>query len=60
MVREVSQLLFADDMVLVADLNEKLQNLMSEFGRVHETRKFRVNVNKSNFIRFICAKRQVS
>ena len=31
---EINQLLFADDTVLVADLEEKLCRLVSEFGRV--------------------------
>ena len=31
---EINQLLFADDTALVADLEEKLCRLVSEFGRV--------------------------
>ena len=41
---EVNQLLFADDTALVADPEEKLCRLVSEFGRVCERRKLRVNV----------------
>ena len=33
---EINQLLFADDTALVADSEEKLCRLVSEFGRVHE------------------------
>ena len=43
---EIKQLLFADDAALVADLEEKLCRLGSEFGRVCEKRKLRVNVGK--------------
>ena len=44
---EINQLLFADDTALVADSEDKLCRLVSEFGRVCETRKLRVNVGKS-------------
>ena len=44
---EINQLLFADDTALVADSEEKCR-LVSEFGRVCERRKLRVNVGKSN------------
>jgi len=44
---EVCQLLFADDTALVADSEEKLQRLVTEFGRVCDRRKLKVNVNKS-------------
>ena len=44
---EINQLLFADDTALVADSEEKLCRLVSEFGRVCEKRKMRVNVGKS-------------
>ena len=50
---EINQLLFADDTTLVAD-SEKLRRLVSEFGRVRERRKSRVNVHavgKSKVIR---------
>ena len=47
---EINQLLFADDAALVAD-SEKLCRLMSEFGRVCERRKLRVNVGKSKVMR---------
>ena len=36
---EINQLLFADDTALVADSEEKLCRLVSEFGRVWEIRK---------------------
>ena len=36
---EINQLLFADDAALVADLEDKLCRLVSEFGRVCERRK---------------------
>ena len=48
---EINQLLFADDTALVADLKEKLCKLVSEFGRVCERRKLRVNVGKSKVMR---------
>ena len=44
---EINQLLFADDRALVADSEAKLCRLVSEFGRVCERRKLRVNVGKS-------------
>ena len=43
---EINQLLFADDTALVADSEEKLCRFVSEFGRVCERRKLRVNVGK--------------
>ena len=48
---EKKQLLFADDTALVADSEEKLCKLVSEFGRVCERRKLRVNVGKSKVMR---------
>ena len=48
---EINQLLFADDTALVADSEEKLGGLVSEFGRVCERRKLRVNVGKSKVMR---------
>ena len=48
---EINQLLFADDTGLVADSEEKLCCLVSEFGRVCERRMFRVNVGKSKVMR---------
>ena len=48
---EINQLLFANDTALVADSEEKLCRLESEFGRVCERRKLRVNVGKSKVIR---------
>ena len=47
---EINQLLFADDTALVADSEEKLCRLVSEFGRVCE-RKLRVNVGKSKVMK---------
>ena len=44
---EKKQLLFADDTALVGDSEEKLNRLVSEFSRVCEIRKLRVNVGKS-------------
>ena len=46
-----NQLLFADDTALVADSEEKLCRLVSEFGRVCKKRKWRVNVGKSKIMR---------
>ena len=48
---EISQLLFADDTALMADSEEKLCRLVSEFGGVFERRKLRVNVGKSKVMR---------
>ena len=48
---EINQLFFADDTALVADSEDKLCRLVSEFGRVCERRKLRVNVGKSKVIR---------
>ena len=48
---EINQLLFADDIALVADSQKKLYRLVSEFGRVCETGKLRVNVGKSKVMR---------
>ena len=48
---EVNQLLFADGTALVADSTEKLSILMSEFIRVSDSRKSRVNVGKSKVMR---------
>ena len=48
---EINQLLFADDTALVADSEEKLYRLVSEFGRVSDRRKLRVNVGKSKVMR---------
>ena len=43
---EINQLLFADDTALVADSGKKLWSLVSEFGRVCERTKLRVNVGR--------------
>ena len=48
---EISQLLFADDTALVADSEDKLCSLVSEFDRVYKRRKLRVNVGKSKVLR---------
>ena len=48
---KINQLLFADDTALLADSEEKLSKLVSEFGRVRERRKMRLNVGKSKVMR---------
>ena len=48
---ETNQLLSADDTALVADSEEKLCRLVSEYGSVCEIRKLRVNVGKSKVMR---------
>ena len=48
---EINQLLFADDTAQVANSEEKLCRLVSEFGRVCKRRKLRVNVGKSKVMR---------
>ena len=48
---EINQLLFADGTALVADSEEKLCRLVSEFGRVCERRKLRVNVGQGKVMR---------
>ena len=48
---EINQLLFADDTALVADSEDKLCRLVSEFARVCARRKLRVNVGKSKVMR---------
>ena len=48
---ETNQLLFADDTALVPDSEDKLCRLVSEFGRLYERRKLRVNVGKSKVMR---------
>ena len=50
---EINQLLFADDTALVADSEERLCRLVSEFGRVCERRKLRVNVITSKVMRVL-------
>ena len=49
---EINLLLFVDDTALVADSEEKLCRLVSEFSRVCERRKLRVNVGESKVMRF--------
>ena len=51
---EINQLLLADDTSLVADSEQKLCRLVSEFGRLCERRKLeklRVNMGKSKVVR---------
>ena len=48
---EINELLFADDTALVADSEEKLCRLVSEFGRECKRRKLKVNVGKSKVMR---------
>ena len=48
---EINQLLFAYDTALVAASQEKLCRFLTEFGRVCERRKLRVNVGKSKVMR---------
>ena len=48
---EINQLLFADDTALVADSEEKLCRLESEFGTICERKELRVNVAKSKVMR---------
>ena len=48
---EINQLLFADDTALVADTEEKVCRLVSEFGRVCERRMLKVNVGKNKVMR---------
>ena len=48
---EINQLLFADDTALVVESEGKLCRLVSEFGRVCERKKLRVNVGKSEVMR---------
>ena len=47
---KVSQLLFADDTVLVA-YNKKLDRLLEDFGRASRRRKLEVNAAKSKVMR---------
>ena len=48
---EINELLFADDTALLADSEEKLCRFVSEFGRVCERRKLRMNEGKSKVMR---------
>ena len=54
MVGAANQLLFADDTALVADSEEKLCRVESEFVTVCERRKLRVNVGKRKVM--ICSR----
>ena len=51
---EIKKLIFADDTAQMAVLKEKLCKLVSEFGRVRERRKLRLNAGKSKVMR--CSK----
>ena len=48
---EIIQRLFADDTALVADSQDKLSRLVSEFGRVCERRKLTVNISQCKLMR---------
>ena len=48
---EINELLCAYDTALVADSEEKLCRFLSEFGRVFEKRKLRVNIGKTRVMR---------
>ena len=48
---EINQLLFADDKGRVADSEEKLCRLVSEFGGVRQRRKLRLNIGISKVTR---------
>ena len=48
---EINQRLFADNTALMADSEQKLCRLVTEFGRVCERRKLRVNAGKSKVMR---------
>ena len=48
---EINQLLFADDTALVADSEEKLCRLVSQFDKVCERRTLKVNVGKRKVTR---------
>ena len=47
----INHLLFADDTALVTDSEQKLCRLVTEFGRVCEIKKLRMNVGKSKVMR---------
>ncbi len=48
----MNQLPFADDTTLVADLEEKIRQLLEEFGRVCERRKMKINESKSKVMKY--------
>ena len=48
---EINHLLFTDDTALVADSEEKLCRLVSEFGRICERRKLGFNAGESEVMR---------
>ena len=48
---EINLLIFADDTALVADSEDMLCRLVSEFGRVCERCKLRMNIGKSKILR---------
>ncbi len=47
----LSQLLFADDMALVADSEGRLRQLVEEFGRMCKRRKLKVDGSKSKVMK---------
>ena len=47
----MKQLQFVDDAAIEMDLEEKLYQLMEEFGRVFRRRNLRANENKSRVIK---------
>ena len=49
----MSQLLFADDTVLVEDSKKKLERLVEKFGRNCRRRKLKVNLAKSRVMRSV-------
>ena len=50
---EVSQLLFADDTMLVADSKRMLERLVEEFGRFCKSRKLKVNIMRSKVMKSV-------
>ncbi len=57
--RKISNMLFADDTVPLAESEKDLQKLVNEFSNVCETRKLIVNVGKSKVIIFEKRKSEV-
>ena len=49
---KINQLLFIDDTAPVVDTEEQLCRLVSEFHRICERRKLKVNIDKSKVMRF--------
>jgi hypothetical protein len=48
---QLNQILYADDTALLADEEDKLQSIVTEFGKVCERRKLSVKVAKSQVMR---------